>query len=58
MPGVERLGPEHRIEDFHSGNSELDEWLQRWARNADRAGNARMLMKVSTAARSLEVPWP
>lgn len=39
--GPERLGPEHRLEQFASGVASLDGWLRRHARQSAAIGSAR-----------------
>jgi len=46
---VERLTPDHDIDQFASGNGDLDAWLQGAALTADRAGTARVRVWLDDA---------
>lgn len=43
---LERLSDVHELDGFSSGHDELDAWLYDAARNADRAGTARVFVWV------------
>lgn len=51
MAHFERLGPEHPIKSFNSGNEDLDGWLWGAALTADRAGTARVYLWIDDAAK-------
>jgi GNAT superfamily N-acetyltransferase len=40
----EPLGKHHRLDEFHSGEPALDEWLKRHARSAHASGSARVFV--------------
>ena len=44
MLRFERLTPEHPIQSFSSGNTDLDVWLREAGISADRAGTARVYL--------------
>lgn len=46
---IERLGPAHQIDGFRCGSEELDSWLCNAALTADRAGTARVYVRVDDA---------
>lgn len=46
MPRIERLNADHHIEDFSSGNHDLDDWLRGSGQTADRAGSARVYVRI------------
>lgn len=46
MPRIERLSADHHVEDFSSGNHDLDDWLRASGKTADRAGSARVYVRI------------
>lgn len=43
---LERLGPQHVLDDFESGNGDLDAWLKRHALSAQQMDSARTFVLV------------
>ena len=43
---LERLGPQHLLDEFESGNAELDTWLKRHALAAQQMDSARTFVLV------------
>lgn len=46
MPRIERLNADHQVEDFSSGNDDLDTWLRTSGQTADRAGSSRVYVRI------------
>ncbi len=43
---LERLGPQHTLDDFYCGNTDLDAWLKRHALAARQMGSARTFVLI------------
>lgn len=46
LRGPERLGPQHRLEEFDCGKPALNDWLLRHARQAQGSGSAKTFVVV------------
>jgi len=46
VPRIERLSTDHRLDDFSSGNDDLDTWLRTSGQTSDRAGSARVYVRI------------
>lgn len=50
MSRIERLSADHRLDDFSSGDDELDTWVRTSGETADRAGSARVYVRIDDEA--------